>query len=183
MNDTSLNRMMEYSFDRINRKPDSKLTVTEICLDLHISRSTFYECFDNIQGLYDSLFDSLVEEAKKTLLFGVDFSSSNLRNKVELFVRSLLTFLGEHRNHSRALFMFYGEMYPLKIKKICSDFFDFDPTSEAYFAYRFLLGGFSYVIGSWIMEGGMRNRQGCEKELSDQLYLFLKDYGIPEKKK
>ena len=67
MNDTSLNRMMEYSFDRINRKPDSKLTVTEICLDLHISRSTFYECFDNIQGLYDSLFDSLVEEAKKTL--------------------------------------------------------------------------------------------------------------------
>lgn len=174
--------MMEYSFDRINRNPDSKLTVTEICSNLHISRSTFYECFDNIQDLYDSLFDALVEEAEQNLVLGVDFSTGNLRNKVELFVHSLLSFLEEHKNHSQAFLMFYREMYPLKIKKICSDFFDLDPTSDAYFAYEFLLGGFSYVIGSWIMEDGMKNRQSCEKELSNQLYLFLKEYGIPEKK-
>lgn len=180
MNDNLTERILNYSLKKLATPPtDKRLTVNEICSELHISKTAFYERFDNIQELYDSLYDTLSETFIKELNHSIDFTSNDIKRNVDNYVHTLLILLYKYRAKTKAFSFYYKEMFPVLIQKKIHRFIKLDKTDEKYIASQFLIGGFHQVIESWLNDSSIETLPLYENILSEQLFSFItKNLGL-----
>lgn len=178
MNDRIRKEIITFSLDWFAKTIDKRLTVTEICSNLHISKTAFYERFDNIQELYDCLFDNRFEIFVNELNRSVDLTSDNMKRNVDIYVHTLLLLLYKYKTETEAFLFYYKEMFLVLIQKKVHRFIKFEKRDKKYIASQFLIGGFHQVIESWLNDSSIETLPLYEKILSEQLFNFITEYNL-----
>ncbi len=136
-------------FDLLQEKPVTKITVTDICKNADINRSTFYSYYEDVYDLLTSIQNDLFENVVFTLSTENWFDDLlKLVNENKDLCQALLGPHGDSSFIRQLIYLGYensmktwGEMYP----HIETDILDY------YYAY--MSAGVLGVLENWVCSG------------------------------
>lgn len=157
------NKMLERAFEYLTEIKNKQISISEFCDYCKISKTTFYKNFNNVQELYDELYDKNLNDIKNSIINNVDIYNVGTDSKA-VFLNVLVVLLKEllkYKNLTVAFYYFYKESFLIKIKKRVDSFLYcyFKANTKDEKELAFLLSGIAALIVSW-----MKGYLDCDEE-------------------
>lgn len=146
--------MLERALEYLMEMKNNQISISEFCHYCKISKTTFYNNFNNVQELYDELYNKNLNDIKNSIINNVDIYNGGTDSKTVLLnvLVALLKELLKYKNLSEAFYYFYKESFLIKIKTRVDSFIccyvKNNTKDEKELA--FLLSGIASLIVSWI---------------------------------
>lgn len=162
----------------LKKKEISDITVSELCLEAHINRSTFYAHFEDIPCLVHSL-DILMRKKLMESFPTTDYKTAYADGS---FLPSFLSFVKEHASFYRAS-LITRTTFPITdgfdslmqhiVRPLCEDA---GISSETQIVYSFIFyqAGFTMVLKHWVLNGCIEDISEMTEYLRQCLHLPFK---------
>ncbi|MGN1343113.1 MAG: TetR-like C-terminal domain-containing protein [Traorella sp.] len=155
-------KMKEALLDLLETNDLSEISVSQLCQEAHINRSTFYVHYNNVMECFYEITDEILDEMRSSLL-------KEKRQNSETFLRVYIRIAKKHQLIFRIIHTL-GIHNPmiLKMVEIGKEAIDkplFIPYHNENLEYSFLFSGFYGMIEAWL-------RNGC-KESEDEISAFM----------
>ncbi len=139
----------------------SQITVSDICKETGLNRSTFYANYLDIYDLADKIRDNLKNDVASLYIGAPDGKKSD-GNWVTLF---------EHIRDNRLFYQTYFKLgydneHDVNLSELCLQYPDF-PESEMGYHVEFFKAGFNAIVKMWL--------KGDCKETPEQMSSILKN--------
>lgn len=136
----------------MKKKPLSKITVTELCEEAALNRSTFYENYNNIQDLLLDIHTDIFHELTPTLAAArLDLHSGTMENRIAA-VTEIISYLQQNLDIFGTLFMNNeGNLFEKHLSQYYLEKYAVHHTdrNRQYILLYHLMGSFSMVL-QWI---------------------------------
>ena len=152
----------------LNNKPIEKINITELCTRAKINRSTFYDHYQSVEEVYESLEE---EAAKSVLSYYQLLQKTN--TKLEDSIKEILQFIDQ----STEVYLFIIKHSFAKMKEVNRLAFIQRFTNipnipkifhENYY-YDFILSGTQNIVYTWVKEG---KKESVEKMIEIIMGIF-----------
>lgn len=190
----SRTRLKECFISLINKKAFNEITVTELCQQAGLNRSTFYAHYDDIYDLHESIQKELYDEFDETLrtylsedtLWLSSLFNPDTEEKIPV-LKEILIFIERNQDIFRHFFTvgndlnfldrFFDKGREHYWDSIRESLLDYDATIINYY-YTFVANGTVGLIKDWVI-GGFREEPD---ELEHLVHRFITQGFTPQKK-
>lgn len=138
------------------------ITVSQLCSQAHINRSTFYVYYNNVSECFDEITDSIIEEMRNSLY------SEPVRNH-EMYLRVYFQTARKYKTIFQAVHA-TGVHNPMIHKMV--DVYNevlhnqmYIPYNSEHLEYSFIFSGFYGMVEAWL-------KNGCKESDEDMINIF-----------
>ena len=152
----------------LNNKPIEKINITELCTRAKINRSTFYDHYQSVAEVYESLEE---EAAKSVLSYYQLLQKSN--TKLEDSIKEILQFIDQRTE----VYLFIIKHSFAKMKEVnrlafIQRFANIPNIPKIFrenYYYDFILSGTQNIVYTWVKEG---KKESVEKMIEIIMGIF-----------
>lgn len=171
LNDALLNFLKE--------KPPEKATVSEICREADVNRSTYYKYFTDPLQQYDTIKQQMISDLSE-IIRSADIKKLFKKKELRNFIMSILDYVEDHIETVRVLDKYSGVEFWLGLSNTIGDAFlsqektIIDPPEDLIEMGAFAFTGSYALIFRWVNMGQPKDKQTLADSIIKYVTAVLK---------